>query len=297
MQVHVQTTRSAGGECASGGAAEPRRGWCRAAFPLLLGLVSLLGAGAGVRAADPPAAGAKVLTVYVPCGMLSAFFKVQEQFEAQHRDVQLKLEFDRADALTDRILKEGATPDVHLSIGHVETDLLVQGGKVEAKTPVAFGRFRLALCANRSRREVITCVEDLAKPEVKTILLTPAANTSVGTYARDALIKLGLWEKVAAKVKYLPTIKDCYRDLAGGKADASFAYIGCPLPIDASKAEYSKVISVQTLDEGLYGGAVVFASVLKGAAHPAEAAEFVRLLNSAEVQALLAPIGLLPAGT
>jgi molybdate transport system substrate-binding protein len=268
----------------------------RAAFVALLGLLALVAAGSSVHAVGPPLATAKVLTVYVPCGMLSAFFKVKEQYETGHPGVQLKLEFDRADALTDKILKEGATPDVHLSIGHVETDLLVQGGKVEVKTPVAFGRFRLALCANRSRRDVVTCVEDLAKPEVKTILLTPAANSSVGTYAHDALTKLGLWEKVAPKVTYLPTIKDCYRDLAGGKADASFAYIGCPLPIDPTKAEYSKVITVQTLDEGLYGGAVVFASVLKAAAQPAEAAEFVRFLQDPGVQALLAQIGLQPVG-
>jgi molybdenum ABC transporter molybdate-binding protein len=204
--------------------------------------------------------------------------------------------FDRADLLTDRILKEGAIPDVHLSIGHTETELLVKSGHVEPRTAVPFGTFRLALATHVSRRAVVTKIEDLAKPEVKAIVLTPPENSSVGAYAKTVLSGLGLWEKVSAKIVYLPTIKDCHTSLAAGKADAEFAYIGCPIPAEPDKAEYSKVVAVQIVHPELYGGATVFASVLKAAPHRQEAVEFVTFLGTPEVVAMLAKVGLVPPG-
>ena len=234
------------------------------------------------------------LKLFVPCGMIGPFFSIKGAFEAQQPDVTLELVFDRADALTDRIVKQGESPDVHFSIGKIETDLLVQGGHVEAGTSVPFGTFQLALCAHVSRLDILSSVQDLTKPEVKSILLTPPENSSVGFYAKAALKKLGLWEKLQSKISYLPTIKDCYKDVSAGKVDASFAYVGCPIPCDPEKAKFSKVKTIQVLDEGTYGGATTFASVLKESSHKKEAAELVAFLKRPEVLKLLAKVGLRP---
>jgi len=236
----------------------------------------------------------KRLLLFVPCGMMGPFFNVRRLYEEQNPGVSLQLEFDRADALTDRIIKEQATPDVHFSIGRIETDLLVKNGAVAPDAPAPFGTFRLALCAHISRVEILSRVEDLTKPEVKSILLTPPENSSVGYYAKTALEKLGLWEKLQPKVAYLPTIKDCYKEISAGRADASFAYLGCPIPIDPEKSGYSKVKTIQVLDEAAYGGATTFASVLKAARHPKEAEQFIRFLHRPEVRAMLARVGLRP---
>lgn len=247
-----------------------------------------------MREYDIPPVAANQLSIFVPCGMIGPFHNVKARYEAMHPELKIELDFDRADALTDRILKQGARPDLHLSIGHVEAELLVKAGLVAREAPVALGRFRLALCTHVSRKGTLTCLEDLAKPEVASILLTPPETSSVGAYAKTALTKVGLWEKVAGKVKYLPTIKDCYKELAAGRADAGFAYIGCPLPADPAKAEYSKVMTVQVLDEQLYGGAVVFASVLTESPNRAQAEAFLGFLKTPEAMTLLDRIGLQP---
>ena len=145
-----------------------------------------------------------------------------------------------------------------------------------------------------SRKGAITKPEDLTKPEVKRIVLTPPENSSVGFYVKESLTELGLWEKVKDKVDYLPTIKDCYAEVANGGADAGFAYLGCPINIDPEEAQYSKVVAVQVLDDETYGGAVANASVLSSSKHPAEAMAFARFLKTPGAQAILKRSGLEP---
>ena len=235
------------------------------------------------------------LKLFVPCGMIGPFFSIKGAFETAHPDVSLELVFDRADALTERITKQGETPDIHFSIGTVEAGLLVKSGHVEADTPVPFGSFQLALCAHVSRVDVLSSVQDLTKPEIKSILLTPAENSSVGFYAKAALEKLGLWEKLQTKVSYLPTIKDCYKEVSAGNVDASFAYVGCPIPCDPEKAKFSKVKTIQVIDDKTYGGATTYASVLKASSHKQQANEFVAFLKQPEILQLLARVGMKPA--
>ncbi|MCK5804959.1 MAG: molybdate ABC transporter substrate-binding protein [Lentisphaeria bacterium] len=232
--------------------------------------------------------------VFVPCGMLSAFLTIRRAFEEKNPGIKLKIIFDRADALTDRILKQGQKPDIHCSIGHVEKDMLVREGAIANGGSSAFGQFQLALCAHRSKADLIGSVADLAKPEVKRILLTPPENSSVGLYAKRVLEKENLWDAVESKIVYLPTIKDCYKELSANKADAVFAYIGCPVQINPEKAEYSKVKAVATIPESAYGGAVVFASVLKGSSDRKEVGMIRDFLQSPIARAAFAKIGLLP---
>jgi molybdate transport system substrate-binding protein len=234
------------------------------------------------------------LTLFVPCGMTAPFFRIRQAFCDAHPGVLVDLAFDRSDALGERILSKGEKPDLHFSIGEVEKDQLVAAGVVEKGRPVPFGSFRLALCAHRSKADVVRTLADLAKPEVKAIVLTPTENTSVGAYARKALEQAGLWETVQSKIAYRPTIKDCYKELSAGSADAGFAYVGCPVLAGAEKADYSKVVAAEVIPEAAYGGATVYASVLRLSPFPAEAEAFVAALREPLAQAALATVGIAP---
>lgn len=234
------------------------------------------------------------LTLFVPCGLTGPLFDIRQAFCTANPGVLVDLVFDRSDALNERILSKGEKPDLSLSIGEVERDQLVTAGLVGKEAPAPFGSFRLALCAHRSKADAVTTLADLAKPEVKAILLTPTETTSVGAYARRALERAGLWDGVKDKIVYRPTLKDCYKDLSAGSADAGFAYVGCPVPADAEKAEYSKVVAVQVVPPESYGGATVYASVLTASRFPAEAGAFVKALLQPASREALATVGLSP---
>jgi molybdate transport system substrate-binding protein len=232
------------------------------------------------------------LSLFVPCGMIGPFANIRDAFLAQHPGILVDLTSDRADALSERILTKGEKPDLHFSIGEVEKDQLVAAGVVEKGQAVPFGSFRLALCAHRSKADLIKGVADLAKAEVRTILLTDTETSSVGAYARKALEQLGQWDAVKGKIAYRPTIKDCYKELSAGQADAGFSYVGCPVPADPAKAEYSKVVVVTVLPEASYGGATVYASTLHQSGFPAEAEVFVTFLLQEPAQRELAAVGI-----
>ena len=237
------------------------------------------------------------LTLLVPCGMSSSFHRLQEAFEKKHPGILLNLVIDRANALSERILKKGETADLHFSIGEVETSQLLKAGAIKAEDARGFGKFQLALVTHRTKLGLVTSLQDLAKPEVKRILLTSTEDSSVGHYARRALETTGLWDAVKDKISYLPTIKDCYGELAAGKAEAGFAYIGCPVPADKTKAEYSKVQVVTVLPEKSYGSAITYASRLTASPYPLEADKFVEFLLEPDSMAELATVGVAPLAT
>ena len=258
-------------------------------------LLVALGAGVGAVEATPaPAAAALKLRVLVHCSLTGPVFSVRRIFEQQHPGLTVLLDFYCSDNVAEKMRQPETRPDVYASIGKVETELAVGYGLAEPKAATPFGRFPVVLTAPRSRLQGVTRLEDLAKPEVKLILLPALEASSLGACAKSALLSLGLWDKVAGKVQYRPTVMECHRGLVEGKADASFAYIGYPISADPAKAEFSKVVAVQTVDDSLFGGALACGTVLKTTALPGEAAEFVRFLATPEVGALLATIGLVP---
>jgi molybdate transport system substrate-binding protein len=233
------------------------------------------------------------LRIFVPCGMVTPLMTLKSLYMAKHSDLSLQIEFDRIDPLVERVLKGQAAPDVLLSTGQVEMDMLVKNGHVEKTAVVPVGRFQLALCANAARKDDVKSLQDLAKPEVKSIALTNTETNSVGMQSRKALEKAGLWDKVKDKITIMPATKDCYAAVASGKTDASFGYLGCPISIDKEKSEYSKVVAVQTLADETFGGAVALAAVLKDSKHPKEATDFVTFLSTPEARGLLSKIGIL----
>ena len=237
------------------------------------------------------------LTLLIPCGMSSPFFRLQETFEEKHPGILLNLIVDRANALSERILKKGETADLHFSIGEVETGQLLKAGAIKAENARGFGKFQLALVTHRTKTGLVTTLQDIAKPEVKRILLTSTEDSSVGHYAQRALRNAGLWNSVKDKISYLPTLKDCYAELAAGKADAGFAYIGCPVPADKTKAKYSKVQVATVLPEQSYGSATAYASRLSDSPHPLEAELFVQFLLQPDSTATLATVGVSPLAT
>ena len=266
-----------------------------AVLPLALAL-----AGCGPKPAPTPApeagtGGKLAIGMIVPCGLVSPFLGLKTLYEGKHADTLLNVDYYCTDALTERILKHPGVPDLHVSNGHLETDLLVKAGFAEPGAPVALGTFQLVLAANNARTgTALATLQDLAKPEIRRIVLGSTETSSLDAYAQRALEKLGLWDTLQAKIAYLPTDKECYAQLTAGKADAGFAYIGASIPADPAQAAYSKVKAVQTVPDGLFGGAVAFATVLKGAAHPKEAAALVEFLKTPEAQALLHKAGLQP---
>jgi len=253
-------------------------------------LVGVLALAAGCRRSEPePTAAAeeKELILYVPCGMIVPFTEAKDAFAAKHPGVNVEAVFDNANVLVKRILNRHETPDLVVSPGEVEMEALVKAGQVDPADVSHFGRYELMLFTPRDNPGGVKDIRDLLKPEVKVLAVADPARNSVGRYTRQALEKLGLWEKLQPKIQLTDHPITAYKWVAKGRAQASFAYRSCPLESAPEKLAYSKVRIIQSVPRNLYDPAYATIGILKQSAHRRLAKAFVAFLESDEGRRIL----------
>jgi ABC-type molybdate transport system substrate-binding protein len=125
-------------------------------------------------------------------------------------------------------------------------------------------------------------------------VLLPAEKEPAAQYARQVLEMEGLWETVKGKVSYGSTVRDCYRDLVADKADAGFAYLGCPVPTDPGKADYAGVKTVLVLKQDRDGATTAYAARSKTGRYAELADQLLTFLLQPTSATELAVAGLVP---
>lgn len=117
-------------------------------------------------------------------------------------------------------IHNGAPADVFVSASREPTQELFRTGLVER--PRILAASTLVLAVPRSNPARLRSVYDLRRPGVKLVVGT--AGVPVGTYAREALRRLGLTVVLARAVSNEPDVKGIVGKLALGQADAGFVY-------------------------------------------------------------------------
>jgi molybdate transport system substrate-binding protein len=133
-------------------------------------------------------------------------------------------------------------PDIFISPGGHEIEVLRQKGLVDAKTMVAFGSYELAILVPKANPGKVSKLEDLLNPEVKLISISDPELNAACYAARQSLQNMGLWEKLRPKMKVTGCCMSSFKWILDGKAEANVQFLGCPLdPKTAETAEKQKV--------------------------------------------------------
>ncbi len=259
---------------------------------LLVGLL-LLACALGCRVRQGPAqrprsaAAAVTIEVFVPCGVVGPFSTVREQFEAKHPEMRVKARIENINVLVQRVL-DGATPDLLLALGDVEVDRLRRAGRLEEGSLRPLAGNYVGLIAPAGNPGQIRALEDLAKASAGQVGVAQPEENSSGGHLRQALQKLGVWEKMQERVVIARFPADVQTMVAQGKVNAGAIYGPCfmegsekggrPQPGQAK----GKVTYLLTVPPHLAGSFVVTAVACKGAVHRQQALAFAEFLCAAE---------------
>jgi molybdate transport system substrate-binding protein len=249
-----------------------RRGWGLAALATLLvagcgGSSTTTGSGSG----DKP-----TLTVSAAASLKDAFTKYGEEFPA----ATVRFSFAGSDALAAQI-QEGIKPDVFASANTKLPDMLYAKGLVEK--PVDFARNELVLAVPTGSK--ITSIADIEKPGVTLAIGTPTV--PVGSYTQTVLSRLSPEEAAAVKANVKdeePDVSGIVGKLTEGAVDAGFLYI------TDVKAAGDKLRAIP-LPTALRPQVTYGVAVVKGAAHPTQAQQFIAGLLSGRGQQELVAAG------
>jgi molybdate transport system substrate-binding protein len=237
---------------------------------------------------------AQTLNVYVPCGLTVPFREVMAKFEESHPGAKLEGTYDNAitNALT--IMEKGERPDLFVSPGKRELEILQEKGLIDEGTKTPIGFFELVVVTPKDNPKAIRSLEDMTKADV--ISLPDPERNSIGVYGKEALQKAKLWDKLMPKgdEKIVMTefpIK-AYEMIASGKADAALMFRNCPMKTYPEKLQQGSVVIVADVDQKLYEEPLCYIALLKEAPNAVLAKEFIAFLAGEEAQALLAENGL-----
>ncbi len=183
------------------------------------GLLSLALAGMLLQ----PAWGAEELTVSAASSLTNVFRELGKGFEKSHPGVKVIFNMGPSGALLQQI-GQGAPVDVFASADQATMDQAQAKGLIIAASRKDFVSNRLVLIVPAASRLALNRVEDLKKPEVKTVAIGNPATVPAGRYAQEALTRLGLWEILGPKLIYGESVRQVLDYVARGEVDAGLVF-------------------------------------------------------------------------
>lgn len=234
--------------------------------------------------------------VYIPCGLTVPMREVMAKFEEKNPGVKMEGTYDNAITNALSIKEKGKRPDLFVSPGTRELEILEEQGLIDESTKTAFGYFELVVVAPKDNPKKIRSLADLPKADV--ISLPDPERNSIGVYGKQALQKAGLWDRLMPKGDEKIILTEfpisAYEMIASGKADAALMFRNCPMQTYPEKLQKGSVVIVADVDKSLYDEPLCYIAALKDAPNLAVAKQFIAFLTEPETQRLLGENGLDP---
>lgn len=197
----------------------------------LLGVVALTVAVGCKKPEAPP------LKVAAASDLSFAFKEVGEAFEKQ-TGRKVIFSFGSTGLLAKQIA-EGAPFDVFAAANVSYVDDVVKEGACLGDSKSTYATGRIALWSKKGTTAI--AITDLGKPELSRISKIAIANPDHAPYgraAKQALVKAGVWESVAAKMVYGENVQQALQFAQSGNADVAIVALSLAT---VSDGEYSLV--------------------------------------------------------
>ena len=246
---------------------------------LLAALVGIPGAPAAAQATQGQ------ITVAAAISMKDALEALVAEFSARPGAAKAVLTFG-ASGILEKQIEEGAPVDVFISAAPAQMNTLEQKNLLLAGTrrDVAGNRLVLVVPAGTT---LVKDVEDLKKPEVRTIAIGETRSVPAGQYAAEALRNLKLFDTLQPKLVFAQNVRAVLAYVADRDADAGFVY-----ETDARISE--KVAIASALPASSYTPVVYPAAVIRSSPNPAGAKAFLEFLATSAARAIFQKFGFTP---
>ena len=143
------------------------------------------------------------LRIFAAASLTSAMPAVAEAFQKKFEEANVEFKFAASSILAKQI-EQGADADIYLSANSQWLQFLMEKKKIQKNSQVNFLSNKLVLVTSKNSQRNLTGLEDLLSADVVRIALADWSHVPAGIYAKTALEKAGLWEKI--KPKCIPAL-------------------------------------------------------------------------------------------
>lgn len=227
-----------------------------------------------LRAAD--------LNIFAAASLSDALKEIAAKYEPASGD---KLHFNfAASSVLARQIKEGAPADIFFSADEAKMDDLAKAGLIVPASRHSRLSNTLVIVIPADSKLTLAAAADLAGPAVTKLALAEPQTVPAGIYAKAYLQKLGLWEKLAAKVIPTENVRACLAVVESANVEAGIVY--------KTDALISRKVKVALEVPAAEGPVISYPiALLRESKQPDAATQFVAYLASPDVKSVFARYG------
>lgn len=223
---------------------------------------------------------AKEITVAAAADLVVAFKEIAVMYEKEN-DCKVNLIFSSSGTAKEQIIN-GAPYDVYASANVKFVDELIEKNMVIPNTKELYGIGRIGVAISVDSKLKITSANDLLKNDFKKIAIANPDHAPYGLAAKEALISLGLWDKLKDKLVYGKDIQDTLSLIKTGNADAGFI---------ALSVVNKKDVEFLLIDDKMHKPLEQAIAVIKGTKNEADARKFIKYVNGVKGREIMKKYG------
>lgn len=227
--------------------------------------------------------------------LVSAAISLKDCFEEigalYENETGVKVRFNLgASGLLQKQIESGAPVDVFASAAERQMNELQSRGFILTETRRNFARNALVLVIASSSELGINGFADLIRPEITRVSIGNPKTVPAGTYARQALTNLQLWDRLQSRLVLAENVRQVLDYVARGETDAGVVYASDVVSASGEGIAVAAYASGDLHDPILYPIAVVKETKARD-----NARKFVDLTLSPAGQSILKKHGFLSA--
>ncbi|SFH10341.1 molybdate transport system substrate-binding protein [Desulfotomaculum arcticum] len=212
------------------------------------------------------------LTISAAASLQDAAAELKDIYQEEHSGVDITYNFASSGTLQKQI-EEGAPADLFISAGKKQMDALADKGLIIESSRVTLLSNELVLIAGQDSG--LTGFDDLTGDGVKQISIGTPETVPAGSYAKEALINLKLWDQIQPKLVPAKDVRQVLQYVETGNVDAGMVYRS-----DAMAGQKIKVIA--SAPEDSHKPIEYPMAVIKSTKHQKETEDFAAFLQSDE---------------
>jgi molybdate transport system substrate-binding protein len=222
------------------------------------------------------------LTISAAASLTDALKDIQRLYESKNA-VTLNFNFGASGSLQQQI-EQGAPVDLFLSASVKNMKALADKGLISGDNQRNLVTNDLVIIVPSDGHVQIQQLSDLQQSRITKIAIGEPTTVPAGSYAKEALTSLKLWESLQARTVLAKDVRQVLTYVESGNTEAGFVY-----RTDALGS--TKVSVALTVDPASYTPIEYPVGLVKDSKHPAEARAFSNYLFSKEAQDVLIRYG------
>ncbi|MBE4907551.1 molybdate ABC transporter substrate-binding protein [Bacillus luteolus] len=222
------------------------------------------------------------LTISAAASLTDALNAIKSKFEAKYPEIKITYNFGSSGTLQQQII-QGAPADLFFSAAEDKFYDLVEKGFITPDSGVDLVGNSLVLITPKENSKEIKMFEDLPS-QGETISIGTPETVPAGNYAKEVLVKLGIWNSLEQKIVFAKDVRQVLTYVETGNVDAGIVYHTDALA--SAKIEIQEIAKEDTHSPIIYP-----LGILKESKNPNEAKLFFDFMQTEEALSILESYG------